>query len=440
MKKIYVCLLGAALLAGFASSAHAQLTIEITEGVDQAVPIAVVPFEWQGGLSKPPLDVSAVIASDLTNSGRFDPMDPRDMLERPVNEQAIDFEDWKLLGVEIIVVGRLLPQSGGNFVIQFEVFDLFSQQRLLGFRLPSAASGLRAAAHRISDLIYEKLTGIKGAFATRIAFITVQGQGAAKRYRLVISDADGANHNIIVESPEPLMSPAWSPDSKRIAYVSFENNKSAIYIQKLAIQEPGIPQRYRASAREGVNGAPVFSPDGRKLALTLSRDSGNLDIYILNLTDQVLTRVTRNQAIDTEATWSADGSKIYFTSDRSGGPQIYMADADGRNKRRITYEGSYNGCSRLTPEGDEMAVVHNDQGAFRIARVNPDNGNLLVLTAGQLDESPSFAPNGETIIYATQVNGRGVLATVSIDGRIRRRIAAQEGDVREPAWSPYPEY
>ena len=231
------------------------------------------------------------------------------------------------------------------------------------------------------------------------------------------------------------MSPAWSPDGDRIAYVSFESNKSAVYIQELS-----TGKRTRVSARAGVNGAPAFSPDGRKLALTLSRDEGNLDIYVLNLANQVLTRITRNQAIDTEATWSTDGSKIYFTSDRSGGPQIYMADADGRNKRRITYEGSYNGRSRLTPDGDEMAVVHNDQGAFRIARVNPDNGNLLVLTDGQLDESPSFAPNGETIIYATRVNGRGVLATVSIDGRIRRKIAAQEGDVREPAWSPYPDF
>lgn len=435
MKKLLVNPLGAILLAGFAASAQAQLTIEITAGVDQAVPIAVVPFEWRGGLTRPPLDVSAVIAADLANSGRFDTMDPHDMLEQPVDEQGIDFEDWRLLGLEIIVVGRLLPQNDGNYVIQFELFDLFKQRRLLGFRLPSTRTGLRVAAHRISDLIYERLTGIKGAFATRIAFITVQGRGSAKRYRLVVADADGSNHNIIVESPEPLMSPAWAPDGDRLAYVSFESGKSAIYIQEL-----GTGERLRVSAREGVNGAPDFSPDGRKLALTLSRDTGNLDIYVLNLANQVLTRITRNPAIDTEATWSADGSRIFFTSDRSGGPQIYKVEIDGGGKRRVTYEGSYNGRSRLSPDDQEMAVVHNDQGAFRIARVNPDNGNLLVLTDGQLDESPSFAPNGETIIYATRVDGRGVLATVSIDGRIHRRIAAQEGDVREPAWSPYPDF
>jgi len=435
LRKFFIHLLGATLLGGITASAQAQLTIEITSGVDQAMPIAVVPLAWQGGLTRPPLDVAAVIAADLSNSGRFDAMDPGDMLEKPFDQQGIDFEDWRLLGLETIVVGQLLPQSDGNFVIQFELYDLFKQRRLLGFRLPSTSTGLRAAAHRISDLIYEKLTGIKGAFATRIAFITVQGQGPARRYRLVVADADGSNHNIIVESPEPLMSPAWAPDGDRIAYVSFESNKSAIYIQELS-----TGRRLRASAREGVNGAPAFSPDGRKLALTLSRDSGNLDIYVLNLANQVLTRITRNPAIDTEATWSADGSKIFFTSDRSGGPQIYSADADGGNKRRITYEGSYNGRSRLTPDGKEMAVVHNDQGAFRIARVNPENGNLLVLTDGQLDESPSFSPNGETIIYATRVNGRGILATVSIDGRIQRRIAAQEGDVREPAWSPYPDF
>ncbi len=435
MKRLFANLLGASLLAGFAASAQAQLTIEITAGVDQAMPIAVVPFEWRGGLARPPLDVSAVIAADLANSGRFDTMAPRDMLEKPVDEQGIDFEDWRLLGLEIIVVGRLLPQSDGNYVIQFEMFDLFKQKRLLGFRLPSTRTGLRAAAHRISDLIYERLTGIKGAFATRIAFITVQGQGPAKRYRLVVADADGSNHTIIVESPEPLMSPAWAPDGDRIAYVSFESGKSAIYIQELSTGE-----RIRASGREGVNGAPAFSPDGRKLALTLSRDTGNLDIYVLNLANQVLTRITRNPAIDTEATWNADGSTIFFTSDRSGGPQIYKVEIDGGAKRRVTYEGNYNGRSRLAPDDKEMAVVHNDQGAFRIARVNPDNGNLLVLTDGQLDESPSFAPNGETIIYATRVDGRGVLATVSIDGRIHRRIAAQEGDVREPAWSPYPDF
>ena len=435
MKKLLVNPLGAILLAGFAASAQAQLTIEITAGVDEAVPIAVVPFEWRGGLARPPLDVSAVIAADLANSGRFDTMDPHDMLEQPVDEQGIDFEDWRLLGLEIIVVGRLLPQSDGNYVIQFELFDLFNQRRLLGFRLPSTRTGLRVAAHRISDLIYERLTGIKGAFATRIAFITVQGRGSAKRYRLVVADADGSHHNIIVESPEPLMSPAWAPDGDRLAYVSFESGKSAIYIQEL-----GTGKRRRVSAREGVNGAPAFSPDGRKLALTLSRDTGNLDIYVLNLANQVLTRITRNPAIDTEATWSADGSRIFFTSDRSGGPQIYQVEIDGGGKRRVTYEGSYNGRSRLSPDDQEMAVVHNDQGAFRIARVNPENGNLLVLTDGQLDESPSFAPNGETIIYATRVDGRGVLATVSIDGRIHRRIAAQDGDVREPAWSPYPDF
>ena len=317
-------------------------------------------------------------------------------------------------------------------MIQFELFDLFNQRRLLGFRLPSTRTGLRVAAHRISDLIYERLTGIKGAFATRIAFITVQGRGSAKRYRLVVADADGSHHNIIVESPEPLMSPAWAPDGDRLAYVSFESGKSAIYIQEL-----GTGKRRRVSAREGVNGAPAFSPDGRKLALTLSRDTGNLDIYVLNLANQVLTRITRNPAIDTEATWSADGSRIFFTSDRSGGPQIYQVEIDGGGKRRVTYEGSYNGRSRLSPDDQEMAVVHNDQGAFRIARVNPENGNLLVLTDGQLDESPSFAPNSDTLIYATRQGRDGVLETVTADGLIRQRLASGEGDVREPVWSPF---
>jgi TolB protein len=425
-------------LAMLAASAPvcAQLTIEITEGVDQAMQVAVVPFGWQGGVTRPPLDVAEIIAADLALSGRFDPMRRADMLEKPEDAQEIDYEDWRLLGIEIIVIGQLLPQGSDDFIIQFEVFDIFKQDRLLGFRLPSTRTGLRAAGHRISDLIYEKLTGIRGAFATRIAYITVQGEVDDRQFRLVVSDADGANESVIVESPEALLSPAWSPDGNRIAYVSFESDESAVYIQELS-----TGQRQRVSARRGVNSSPAFSPDGKMLALTLSRDEGNLDIYVLNLANQVLTRITRNLAIDTEATWSGDGEKIYFTSDRSGGPQIYQADADtGRNKRRITYEGGYNGRSRLTPDGTGMAVVHSDRGAYRIARVNPENGDLLVLTDGQLDESPSFAPNGETIIYATQVKGRGVLATVSMDGRVQRKIAAQVGDVREPVWSPYPRY
>ena len=413
-------------------AAWAQLTIEITSGVEQAVPIAVVPFEWDGAISQAPMDVSTVITSDLASSGRFDPMPVSEMLEKPTEGTQIDFDDWRLLGVDVIVVGKTIAQGGDRFVIQFEVYDVLNHKRLLGFRLPGSGNALREAAHRISDLIYEKLTGVKGAFATKIAFISVEGRGAAKKFRLIVADADGVNDSVIVESPEPIMSPTWSPDGRRIAYVSFESTESAVYVQEL-----DTGRRQKVSARRGVNSAPSFSPDGRKLALTLSRDEGNLDIYVLNLDNQVLDRITRNPAIDTEATWSEDGQKLFFTSDRSGGPQIYVADLDDKRARRVTFEGNYNARPRLTPDNSEMAVVHNDQGNYRIARVDPSNGNTLVLSNGRLDESPSFAPNGETIIYATRDRGRGVLATVSIDGRIQRRLAAQAGDVREPAWSPF---
>ncbi len=435
MRKFFVRLLGAILLGGFAASAQAQLTIEITAGVDQAMPIAVVPLGWQGGLTRPPLDVAAVIAADLSNSGRFDAMDPHDMLEQPVDEQGIDFEDWRLLGLEAIVVGRLLPQSDGTYVIQFELFDLFKQRRLLGFRLPSTGAGLRAAAHRVSDLIYEKLTGIKGAFATRIAFITVQGQGSARRYRLVVADADGANEITIMESTDPIMSPAWSPDSRRLAYVSFENNISTIYVQTLR-----TGNRIKVSSRAGINGAPAFSPDGRKLVLTLGGIDGNLDINILDLASRNVTRLTTNRSIDTEGTWAPDGRAIYFTSDRSGGPQVYRVSLNGGSPERITFEGSYNARPRLSPDGSKLAMVHLDRGNYRIAVLDLDSRDLLVLSGGSQDESPSFAPNSDSLIYATRQGGNGVLETVSADGLVRQRLASRQGDVREPVWSPYPRF
>ncbi len=424
----YIVLSGAMVVGG---TANAELRIEITGGVEQAVPIAVVPFGWQGDDSLP-FDVSGLISADLARSGRFEPLAPDQMLERPTVGRDIDFDDWRILGVEVVIVGQLLRTAADEYSIQFQLFDVFRGKQLLGYRQPATAQQLRGASHLVADMIYEELTGIRGIFSTRIAYITVDGVPPKQRFRLLVADADGENQRILVESNEPLMSPAWSPDGRKVAYVSFEKKQSEIYVQTLR-----SGARKRVSNRPGVNGAPAWSPDGRKLALTLSKTDGNLDIYTLDLQSQVLTRLTNRGAIDTEPAWSQDGKSIYFTSDRAGQPQIYKVASDGGKAARVSFEGPYNARPRFGPSGEHIAVVHNDRGNYRIALTDLERGFTRVLTKGHLDESPSFAPNGETLIYATREGRKGVLATVTTDGQIHQRISSFEGDVREPAWSPF---
>lgn len=423
----------AAALA-YAGLAQAQLRIEIRRGVERPVPMAIVPFSWEAVPGTPlPLDVAAVITADLAGSGRFDPIDERDMVSRPTQPEQVDFGDWQILDVDVLVIGRVLQDGVDRYTVIFQLFDILRGEQLVGYRLTTPGSDLRLTAHRIADMIYEELTGIPGVFSTRIAYVSEQRNGSQQRFRLIVADADGENAQIVADSPDPLMSPAWSPDGRRLAYVSFENNQSGIYVQTLR-----TGTRDRVSAREGINGAPVFSPDGRTLALTLSREGGNADIYTLDLTTQVLNRLTRDPAIDTEAVWAPDGESIYFTSDRSGGPQIYRVDpSPGARAERVTFEGNYNARPRLSPDGRQLAVVHRDRGNYRIAVVDPRTGLTQVLSNGSLDESPSFAPNGAVIIYATRENGRGVLSSVSTDGRIQQQIGSVAGDVREPVWSPY---
>jgi TolB protein len=418
------------LLLCCAAPVHAQLRLDITKGTSDAVPIAIVPFGGQaeGGTA----DVAEVVGSDLERSGRFAPMPRADMVSRPVRGDQVRFEEWRVLKSDFIVVGEVVPATNGR-AVRFELFNVATGQQLLAKELPTSEAGLRSTAHSISDLVFERLTGVRGAFSTRLAYVSVEGAPPSQRYQLIVSDADGFNPRIVANSPEPLMSPAWSPDGRFLAYVSFEGKASAIYVQELS-----SGKRSRVSARAGINGAPAWSPDGSKLALTLSR-GGNLDVYTLSLANQTLTRVTSDEAIDTEPEWSRDGASLYFTSDRAGSAQIYRVSADeGARAERVTYTGSYNARPRVSPDGEELAMVTLDRGNYRIAVMNLKTRALRVLSNSSQDESPSYAPNGVTLIYGTQDGSRGALATVSADGRSQQRLSADRGELREPVWSPFP--
>jgi len=422
-----------AAAATWLAPAHAQLNILITKAPPRPVPIAIVPFGGTGSAA-PAIDIAAVVTADLRSSGRFAPLPLTDMVSRPTQPSDVNFQNWRLLKTDYLVIGQLTEDSPDRFTAVFQLFDVLRGEQSLGFRLQAGRADLRATAHKISDMIFEKITGIPGVFSTQIAYVSEERRADnSKRFRLIVSDADGENARVIADSPQPLMSPAWSPDARRVAYVSFEGQQSAVYVQTLR-----TGTRERVSSRAGVNSAPAFSPDGRTLAITLSHDNGNLDVYTLDLATQQLKQLTTDDAIDTEASWSPDGRTVYFTSDRAGGPQVYRVGAGGGRPERVSYEGVYNARPRLSPDGKIIAVVYGQNNTYRIAAVETANGNLRILTTGKLDESPSFAPNGAQIIYATRENGRGVLASVSTDGLIQTQIASVAGDVREPVWGPFP--
>jgi TolB protein len=423
-----------AIFSLLAAQANAELVIDV-QGIAQPTPVAIVPFGWQGNSTAAPLNVAGVINADLKRSGRFAPTEENDMLQKPTDGAEVDFDDWTVLGVEAVVVGKVIQDGENAYTLQFQLFDTFRRRSLFGFRMPASRATMRASAHRAADMIYEKLTGIKGVFGTRVAYVTAEQQGDSRLYSLIVSDQDGENDHKIMESKDPIMSPAWSPDSRQLAYVSFEGSKSSIFVQTLR-----SGNRFQVSDKPGINGAPAFSPDGRKLVVTLGGPDGNPDIHVVDITSRETKRLTTHRAIDTEGTWSPDGRYIYFTSDRSGGPQIYRMLATGGSPERVTFEGSYNARPRLSPDGTRLAMVHNDRGNYRIAVMNIERKDLLVLSTGRQDESPSFAPNSDILIYATRVGGDGVLETVSADGLIRQKMASGQGDVREPVWSPFPRF
>ena len=410
--------------------ARAELIIEITGGTEAALPIAIVPFGQEGFAA--PEDISEVILNDLTRSGRFAPLPKQDLISEPHQKSEVNFKDWRLLRSEGLLIGKVSSADGETYQVQFQLFDVYKSQQLVGKRYQVPASGLRRLAHQIADQIYQTLTGEIGVFSTRLAFVTViKNADGTKRFALQVSDSDGANPRTVLQSKQPILSPSWAPDGERLSYVSFENGKAEIFVQEMR-----SGRRDSVAAFKGINSAPAWSPDGKKLALTLSK-AGNAEIYVLELATGNLSRVTHNsQAIDTEAVWTPDGRELIFTSDRGGRPQIYKVSADGGRAKRLTFEGNYNASPDISADGQYMAMVHSENGQFYIAVQDLETGALQVLTETGRDESPSFAPNSRMILYATEQNGKGVLAAVSVDAQIRQRLGESGSDVREPAWSP----
>lgn len=432
MMSVRFKLLLSGILLVFAVQAHAILEIEITQGIEGALPIAIVPFQWQGTEGGSPENVAAIVTADLHRSGQFSPYPAAEFPQRPTAAGEVDFSAWRSLGVESLVIGTVQAQSDGRYAVQFQLFDVVRGRSLLGYNIPAVKNDMRKVAHKISDLIYKALTGQRGAFSSRVAYISeLSPSQNAERYSLQVSDSDGYNARTVFTSSAPLMSPAWSPDAQRIAYVSFENDYPQVFVQHLR-----GGSRSRVSDKPGINSAPAWSPDGRSLALTLSVD-GNPEIYVMDMTARRLTRLTRSSSIDTEPAWMPDGRSLVFTSDRSGQPQLYRVAVAGGRAKRLTFEGSYNAAADVSPDGSKIAMVHYDGTGYRIAVLDLRNRIFRVLTDGRLDESPSFAPNGSMIIYATEYRDRAVLAAVSVDGRVRQRLTLQEGDVREPVWSPF---
>ncbi len=423
MRKAFLSLVVALLLC-FGKAADAQLTIEITGGGAKQIPIAIVPFAGEDQL---PARLTDIIEADLQRSGRFRMQYAGGVTPLPSEPSQVNFADWRSRNADAVVIGAAQRLPDGRFEVRFRLLDATREAQLLGLGYTLAAPQLRLTAHKIADAIYEKLTGDRGVFATRIAYVVKQ----AGRFELKVADADGQNAQTALASREPIISPAWAPDGTRLAYVSFESKRPVVYVHSLTTGRRQVVANFRGS-----NSAPAWSPDGKQLAVVLSRD-GPSQVYLMNADGSDVRRLTHSQAIDTEPYFSADGQFIYFTSDRSGGPQIYRMPAAGGDPQRLTFEGSYNVSPRTSPDGKLLAFVTRNSGRFQLAVMDLGSQQVQMLTDTDRDESPSFAPNGRMILYATGLGGRSVLAAVSSDGLVRQRLSVQAAEVREPAWGPF---
>jgi TolB protein len=419
--------LAAALFLIAAGSAHAQLSIEITGAGAQRIPIAVAPLAGEGALlDASGASISAIVRADLERSGLFRGLEVPRLVPQPTERSAVNYAEWRSRLADALVLGSVAARPDGRFEVRFRLFDVVKQTALGGVAYTLSREQVRATAHRIADYVYEKLTGEKGVYSTRIAYVVKRGA----RYELQIADADGANEQAMLVSDEPIISPAWSPDGRRLAYVSFQNKKPIVYVQDIEVPRQNIVANFKGS-----NSAPAWAPDGQTLAVALTRD-GNSQIYLINADGSNLRRLTRSLGIDTEPVFSRDGRWIYFTSDRGGSPQIYRMPATGGEAQRVTFTGSYNVSPRVSPDGKRLAFVARNEGRFQVALLDLETRQVQMLTDSDLDESPSFSPNGRHILLATILGGRGVLAAVSVDGSTRQRLTVAAGDVREPAWGP----
>ncbi len=409
------------LLLGFGFTANAQLRVDISGTGAQQYPVAIADFSGDGTGAQ----IAEIIRADLTRSGQFRLISTAGT---PLAyETPIAYDEWRKRGADFIAYGTA-TRSGDRLEIKYRLGDTVKRGTLDEITIVGSEKELRRMSHQIADRIYEKITGIRGVFSTRIAYVLKRG----KTFELQIADADGQNPQVALRSGEPIISPAWSPDGSRLAYVSFESGKPVVYVHQLATSK-----RFPVANYKGNNSAPAWSPDGNTLAVVLTRD-GLSQIYLVNATDGGnLRRLTRSPLIDTEPSYSPDGKTIYFTSDRSGSPQIYQVSAQGGEPRRVTFNGSYNISPRVSPDGKTLLSVTRRDGSYRVASLDLASGAESLLTQGRDDQSPSFAPNGMQVLYAANQGGRSVLAGVSSDGRVRQTLSVLNGEIREPTWGPF---
>ncbi len=417
-------LLAISLFLIFSGIAHAQLNIEVVGAGMQRIPVAVPNFGGDDGLGR---EIAAVVRSDLASTGLFNIINTDSLVAE--ENSSVDFAAWRSRGADALATATA-NRPGGQIEVRVRVADIVKRGSLGNTVVTVPGNNMRLAGHKVADFIYQKLTGQPGYFSSRIAYVLKQGTGSNAQFQLIVADADGQNPVPVFKYNQPIISPAWSPDGTKLAYVSFEKSKPVIFEQTLK-----TGARRAVASFRGSNSAPAWSPDGSRLVVALSREGGT-QLYSIALATGQATRITNTTGIDTEPAFSPDGQWIYFTSDRGGSPQIYKMPAGGGSAQRVSFDGNYNVTARPSPDGRTLAFITRRDGGFRVATLDLATRQVTVLTDSQRDESPTFSPNGQMILYATILGGRGVLAAVSADGQIRQRLSAVNGDAREPAWGP----